>query len=439
MIDIILFLARQNIAFRGHRNENAESLYEVITENRGNFLELVLLVGKYDPLLKHHIEKVTRKQKGRKTSFSKKKGRGSSVTFLSKTTVNKLLHICCEAIREKLVADVKEVGKFSVQLDSTQHVKDQVAVILRYVEAGVVHEHLYRLLCMKGSSTAINLHNALQEALEQDGLKMSDVIGDSFDGASNMSGVHGGLQAEIQKASPESIYIHCYAHALNLVMTRVTSDSNEARNLFGLISSVANFFSQSHKRMDVWTEVNKDAQRRLQKIGETRWWSKDVALKNIFGTFDCPDELRMETVLKSLDAIKSSKEFEPKATYEASTLGQCLRSFETILCAFTFLRIFQYSTPVSKYLQTSGLDLLSGYNMAVQLADCLSSVREDFEAVHRKAKVFAEGLAEKGLNTMTSLKTVRPRRKAKISPNESSDSIDEMGETLQPYEIKHTR
>ncbi len=53
--------------------------------------------------------------------------------------------------------------------------------------------------------------------------------------------------------------------------------------------------------------------------------------------------------------------------------------------------------------------------------------------MHRKAKVFAEGLAEKGLNTMTSLKTVRPRRKAKFSRNES---IDEMGDTLQRYEIE---
>ena len=44
IIDIILLLAKQNIAFRGHRNEGAASL-EVPGVNHGNFLEMVFLLS----------------------------------------------------------------------------------------------------------------------------------------------------------------------------------------------------------------------------------------------------------------------------------------------------------------------------------------------------------------------------------------------------------
>ncbi len=105
------------------------------------------------------------------------------------------------------------MGKFSVQMDSTQDiaVQDQLAVVLRYVKSGVVHEHLYRFLRVEGSLTAATLYEILKKELDSDGLSMANVIGDSFDGAPNMSGSHRGLHAEIRQASPNSVYIHCYA------------------------------------------------------------------------------------------------------------------------------------------------------------------------------------------------------------------------------------
>lgn len=105
---------------------------------------------------------------------------------------------------------------------------------------------------MRGSATADNLHEALKIQLDNGGLDMKNLVGESFDGASNMSGVHSGLQAEIRKVSPESVYIHCYGHVLNLVMSRCTANSDESQKLFDLLTFTANFMSKSHKRMDIW-------------------------------------------------------------------------------------------------------------------------------------------------------------------------------------------
>ena len=52
LLDVIRFLAKQNLALRGHR----ESLDEnVASGNRGNFLELVMHLAKYDVILCEHV------------------------------------------------------------------------------------------------------------------------------------------------------------------------------------------------------------------------------------------------------------------------------------------------------------------------------------------------------------------------------------------------
>ncbi|CAH2015699.1 unnamed protein product [Acanthoscelides obtectus] len=61
ILDIIRFLAKQNLALRGHR----EIMKENDAENRGNFLGLVHLLGKYDPVLCEHLTKLKLQKKAR--------------------------------------------------------------------------------------------------------------------------------------------------------------------------------------------------------------------------------------------------------------------------------------------------------------------------------------------------------------------------------------
>ena len=49
IVDVILYLTKQNLPLRGHR----ESLDE--EGNPGNFLELIKLISKYDPVLREHV------------------------------------------------------------------------------------------------------------------------------------------------------------------------------------------------------------------------------------------------------------------------------------------------------------------------------------------------------------------------------------------------
>ena len=50
-LDIIWFLSKQNLALRSH----GEDVHNVDVENKGNFLELVHLMAKFDPILREHL------------------------------------------------------------------------------------------------------------------------------------------------------------------------------------------------------------------------------------------------------------------------------------------------------------------------------------------------------------------------------------------------
>jgi len=101
--------------------------------SHGNFLEILCLISKFDDVLRHHLENVINKSKNRLESNSTiTKGRGNLITFISKTTVTYIIQILKSLIQEKIVADIKEAGIYSIQIDSTQDVsvKDQLSIIL---------------------------------------------------------------------------------------------------------------------------------------------------------------------------------------------------------------------------------------------------------------------------------------------------------------------
>ncbi len=97
------------------------------------FLELILLLSKYDACLQAHISECIEKSK--KMHESGHKGRGSLLTLLSKTTVNKVISVISLLIQQRISEEVKEAGMYSVQMDTTQDLtaKNQRAVLLRYV------------------------------------------------------------------------------------------------------------------------------------------------------------------------------------------------------------------------------------------------------------------------------------------------------------------
>lgn len=178
-----------------------------------------------------------------------------------------------------------------------------------------------------------------------------------------MRGAYSGFNHWLSTVSANQIHVWCYAHRLNLVICDCTKLIIEISSMFGLLNYCASFLRESYTRMNAWKD-NTDTKKRINLIGDTRWWAKDLALNKIFGNFEDPTNSLYIELLMTMEAIQTSDVGNHSSNaYQAQNFITNLTSFETILMAKTFLRIFAITTPLSKYLQTVGLDILTAGRM----------------------------------------------------------------------------
>lgn len=250
----------------------------------------------------------------------------------------------------------------------------------------MVQERLLSLVICHDSSVNA-LFELLNEELQNLRLSINDIVACSFDGASNMKGIYNGLQAHLKINNPKIVYTHCMGHVLNLVMTESTTQISLAENLFGLVETSAVFLSDSHKRMSAWMAITKvkhvahNKLYRLQKIGVTRWWSKDKALSSIIDINLVENNQNVEnskfvTFLEFLISVNEGN-FNTSSKYMARSLIGNWSKFETIFIATLFIDIFSVTSPVSKYLQTKSINYLQAWTMIDTLKKQIQNKRKD--------------------------------------------------------------
>ena len=175
------------------------------------------MISNYDIPLQQRVEKVKQQHIERKGA----RGRGSLLTFFSNDIQNKVIQVISNLITDQIVQAITECIAWALIADTTPDIvhHEQVSICVRIVHRnGCITENL--LACKKASgTTAENLYDLISTTLKSKDVSFHKFIAQAYDGASNMSGCYKGLQALIQKRINSSVvYIHCYTHALNLVM-----------------------------------------------------------------------------------------------------------------------------------------------------------------------------------------------------------------------------
>lgn len=389
IVDVVKVIGKRGLSYRHSGNEAAYTLDDD-TIDHGNFLELIILLGKYDVCLKEHLHNCVERSKKLHES-SGIRGRGSLVTLLSKTTVNTVIDTVGHPIQDCISSEVQKAGMFSIQLDTTQDItsQDQCSIILRYV-TDTVHERLVALVRCE-ASTGQYFVNLISDVLDHLKLDKDMCIGNATDGASNMQGQYKGFSALMASQSPTHVHVWCYAHVLNLVLSDTTQTVIESGTLFSLLNDISVFINDSYQRVILWeTQAQDKSHRRLSPIGETRWWSKHDVIRKVFGHFGKPQNALFSDAVLTLEAIE--KKENEKATVRAKARGfkEGLLKYETVLTAQIFLRIFEQTTPLSKYLQTKGMDILSAHRMVLATQESLKSIARDFKSVKAAADTFVQ-------------------------------------------------
>ncbi|XP_060867951.1 zinc finger MYM-type protein 1-like [Metopolophium dirhodum] len=249
LIDIILFLGKQGIAYRGHR-EDADSL------NQGNFKELCGLLSNYQPDFKNKFDEAT--------------------NYTSWSIQDQLIKLCAEDIRETIVKEIDKIGFFALMCDEARcYREEQLSICVRYTIDLDVYERFLCFVDVSKGQTSNNIVTALFECFEKQKLTMSKIkiIAQSYDGASVMSGHLRSVQSRIKEHYPYAVYTHCMAHRLNLVVVDTCKTIKSAKHVFNVLEAIYVHFSQPSKNkklceMQSNLGLNKG---NLLRICDTRW------------------------------------------------------------------------------------------------------------------------------------------------------------------------
>lgn len=98
--------------------------------------------------------------------------------------------------------------------------------------------------------------------------------------------------------------------------------------------------------MDLWTSVPETGKRRLNLIGETRWWANGAALTKVFEPTDEKERSPFVTIIIVLEKIERDPRSRSDARHDAYCYRHNLSKYNTVLTAFMLRNII---TPLSTY------------------------------------------------------------------------------------------
>ena len=118
----------------------------------------------------------------------------------------------------------------------------------------MVNEDLITLAEVEQTDAA-SLTSTLKDALIRSGLQLTQCRGQTYDGASNMSGHLTGVATRIQKEEPKAVYVHCVAHSLNLCLQDCAKQCACIRDALGLTNKLSTLIRASPKRLALFRHL----------------------------------------------------------------------------------------------------------------------------------------------------------------------------------------
>lgn len=348
--ETLMLTATQNLGQRGHRETNAG-----LGENPGNFRKILELV------IRHNTSISERFRVGPLTN-----------RYTSKDIQNEILFTLSDMVRDQIIMEVKESIYFSILVDETKDIshKEQLSFVVRFFANKKVNECFLDFKPANGLD-AKSLSELILDTLKSYGLDIgSCLVGQGYDGASVMSGVNKGVQQLVRQSAPLAIYVHCYAHKLNLILVDACKSVSEARDFFALLERFYVFTSSSlmHKK---WVEAQSELYpgepiRQLQRLSDTRWACRVVSCRNIRD--------RLDALVYMLEDVAGGRNAERAVEARGLLL---LLDFKFVLFLHLFCDILGKIHIVSNQLQSSSADLSAAADLVKNLISSFKENREE--------------------------------------------------------------
>lgn len=348
LVDIVVYLGAQEQAFRGHTEGEG-------SDNRGNYIELVNLLRKYDERLAHHLETCT--------VFS---GMSSHIQ-------NDLIEAVASVVLNEIKSEIKDASFVAILLDETTDVSNfaQLSTVWRYVtKEGEVEERFVGFSDVSADRTATALAEHVFAAVDemQCGVKL---VGQTYDGAAVMSGHLNGLQAKVRDRYPSCCFVHCIAHTLNLVLSQACNTIKDCKVFFSTLNGLASFFVTSTKRTKALDDI---VQRRFPRAAPTRW--------NYTSRLVNTAKENHEALIELFNEIRNNPlDWDERSILSAGGFLQYLNDPKVVFLLQLFSDVFSHTDVLFNILQTKGFDIGYCVSQMKRTAEQLQRQRGDFEHV----------------------------------------------------------
>ncbi|CAM8951668.1 unnamed protein product [Rhodiola kirilowii] len=213
-----------------------------------------------------------------------------------------------------------------------------MAIILHFVDCkGLIREHFFKAINVV-DTCSLTLKDNISRVLAEYDLKVEDIRGQGYDGASNMRGQFNGLQALFLRECPYAYYVHCFDHRLQLSLNGAAKGVPDVWQFFSTLVTIVNFVDSSAKRhgmlkayreaeildlvvvgsLETCSGMNQAFT--LQRPGVTCWGSNFLSISSLIKLFEATRATGDDLYENGLDKVKG----EAKGISEALIKFDCL-------------------------------------------------------------------------------------------------------------------
>ena len=340
-LEALRYLARQGMAIRGH------------TEDEGNLMQLITLRSHDSPRLVKWLE---------------------SGRYMSHDMVSEQLHHLSIEVLRPLLQEIRHSPCFSVIADETRDISghEQFSISIRWIGINnEVREDFVGLVDVPNTDSA-TLADVIMDVLLRCNLDKRRLVGQAYDGASNMAGRLNGVAARIAADYLGAMFIHCNNHCLQLCVQDAGSESICVREALNLCTNLYNLIKLSPKRLAVFEEIQKlhqGSQTSIKPLCPTRWTVRATAISSILTNYD--------VLLDTLDAIMQENKRNETAA-KASGIAAQMEKFDIIAGLYIAKLLFSTTDQAATMLHITAAEANGIIN---SLKAHLGKLRDEFEAV----------------------------------------------------------
>ena len=261
----------------------------------------------------------------------------------------------------------------------------------------------------------------LEDTLLRMQLHLTSCRGQTYDGASNMSGKRSGVATQIQKKEKKAFYLHCYAHSLNLACQDSIRKCKLVNDVLDMTYEVTKLIKFSPRRDRVLERIKAQVTpggTSVRMLCTTRWTVRAKAFRSIIENYtslqDCWDEVL---------PLTTDSEMKNRINGAAYQMG----TFNYFFCVHLGAKFLGHCDNLATALQGTQVSAAEGHRMA----NCTVKTLQD----HRNEVSFEKlwSTVEKCRESSEVEEPSLPRKRKRPSRYEDGDAAPEFHSDVKEH------